>query len=156
MNAAPRIALALLCLSTGAAAAATRVACPYAPSELAASFSAAFRAGVGKQSAVPGGTQYSCSYRQDRGNLTLTVTQTVLPAAEHKRLRPEFEKGLVGKLTPMGGDPDGAKWQMDPYAPNFIALHYLHGSNRVELKLTGGYLRTEVMQPKLLRLRRLR
>lgn len=147
-------AVAVLAMSVSAAPAPT--ACPYTPAELAASFSKAFRAGKAQTTAIPGGTQTTCSYAQDRSSLVLTVVQTVLSESEHRRRTPEFEKGLVGKLTPMAADPDGAKWQLDPYSSTFMALHYRRGTNRVELRLSGGLIRPELMQPKLLRLRRLR
>ena len=151
------VAILLLVLSASAASAAPElVACPFSPGELAASFAKVFRNGKGSQTPIPGGTQATCSYAQDRSTLVLTVVQTVLSAAEHKRRRAEFEKGLVGKLTPMALDPDDAKWQVDPYSTTFLALHYLRETKRVELRLSGGYIRPAEMQPKLLRLRRLR
>ena len=143
-------------LASSANAAPELVACPFSPGEIAASFGKVFRNGKGSQTAIPGGMQATCTYAQDRSTLVLTVVQTVLPAAEHKRRKAEFEKGLVGKLTPMALDPDDAKWQMDPYSTTFLALHYLRDTKRVELRLSGGYIRPAEMQPKLLRLRRLR
>jgi hypothetical protein len=143
-------------LATNASAAAELVACPYTPAELAASFGKAFRGGEGETKAIPGGSQATCVYAQDRSSVTLTVVQTVLSEAEHRRRTPEFEKGLSGKLTPMAADPDAAKWQLDPYAPNSMSLHYLRGTKRVELRVAGGYLRPAEVQPKMLRLRRLR
>lgn len=147
--------LFVLCAST-ASAAPELAACPFSPGELAASFGKAFRNGKGTQTAIPGGTQATCTYAQDRSSLVLTVVQTVLPEAEHRRRKAEFNKGLAGTLTAMAADPDGATWQLDPYAPNFMALHYLRGTKRVELRVTGTYFRPAEMQPKLLRLRRLR
>jgi hypothetical protein len=154
----PRALAALLfVLSASAASAAPElVACAYSPGEIAASFGKVFRNGKGTQTAIPGGTQSTCTYQQDRSSLVLTVVQTVLSEAEHRRRKADFMKSLTGTLTAMAADPDGATWQLDPYAPNFMALHYLHGTKRVELRVTGTYFRVAEMQPKMLRLRRLR
>lgn len=154
----PRILvpILLMLLATTANAAPELVACPYTPAELAASFGKAFRGGKGETKPIPGGSQSTCVYAQDRSSVTLTVVQTVLSEAEHRRRTPEFEKGLSGKLTPMAADLDHAKWQLDPYAPNSMSLHYLRGTKRVELRIAGGYLRPAEAQPKMLRLRRLR
>ena len=151
-----RRSAALLCVLLANAAFAAPVACPYTPAELAASFGKAFRGGKAQTATVPGGTQATCTYQQDRSSLVLTMMQTAKAESVLRREQAAFEQGLTGKLAPIAADPDGATWQTDIYQPNFMALHYRRGGNRVELRVTGASFRVAEMQPKLLRLRRLR
>jgi hypothetical protein len=85
--------------------------------------------------------------------MRFSVKQTVKPAAVHAQERAEFERNL-GPLTPIPNDADGATWQFDRGSSSGVALHYLRGTHRVELRIQGGTKPASAMQGKLLRLQR--
>lgn len=129
--------------------------CPYNVGELAVTFGMGFKAGVGKSAPVPGGVQTTCTYAPADGYMSLILKQTVMAPADHQRGAAAFARILTSPLLPIQGDADGASWQMDPYSPNNVALHYLRGTHRIELRAQGGVKKASVIQPKILRLRRL-
>jgi hypothetical protein len=129
--------------------------CPYNVGELASTLGMSFKAGIGKSAPVPGGVQTTCTYAPADGYMTLILKQTVMAPADHQRGADAFARTLTSPLLPIQGDADGASWQMDPYSPNNVALHYLRGTHRIELRAQGGVKKAAVLQPKLFRLRRL-
>jgi len=130
-------------------------ACPYTPAEVAAALGVSVKAGAPSETPFPGGVDYGCAYDQTAGHMTLWVQQMVMSAADQRAGDAPFQQTLAGQLTAIPRDPDGARWQLDPYDPRSVALHYLRGTHRVTIRLTGGNLKAEALQPKLLRLRRL-
>jgi len=129
--------------------------CPYNVGELAVTLGMGFKAGVGKSTPIPGGVKTTCSYAPADGYMSLVLKQTVMSPADHQSGAAAFARTLTSPLAPIQGDADGASWQMDPYSPNNVALHYLRGTHRIELRAQGGVKKASVIQPKLLRLRRL-
>jgi len=129
--------------------------CPYNVGELAVTLGMSFKAGVGKSTPIPGGVQTTCAYAPSDGYMTLLLKQTVLAPADHQQRAAAFAATLTSPLAPIANDPDGASWQLDPYSPNNVALHYQRGTHRIELRAQGGVKKASTVQPKLLRLRRL-
>lgn len=52
--------------------------------------------------------------------------------AELRASRSEWEKRLAGRLEPISGDPDGAKWQVAQGDVTGVTLHYLRNDRYVE------------------------
>ncbi len=129
--------------------------CPYTPAELGAALGLKFDAGKGFDSPFPGGKEVSCSYPQADGFTTLYVLQMVMSAADLALGQAQYEKMLAGRAVLIAGDRDGARWQLDSYNENNLALLYTRGGARVEVRAAGGRFKVAEMQPKLLKLRRL-
>ncbi len=131
------------------------VTCPYTPAEVIAALGVSVKAGKPYQMPFPGGINYSCAYGQSDGHMTLWVEQMVMSAADQQKGNAYYQQTLAGKTTAIPRDPDGARWQLDPYDDKSVALHYLRGTHRITIRVNGGSLKAAAMQPKLLGLRRL-
>lgn len=130
-------------------------ACPYTPAEVTAALGVSVKAGQPDEMPFPGGVEYSCSYGQTDGFLTLWVSQTVMSLADQQKGDAYYQQSLAGNTNAIAGDPDRARWQLDAYDPKNVALHYTRGTHRVAVRVTGGPFKADALQPKLLRLRRL-
>ena len=152
------LTLSLCSLATLAAPAPTlpkAAPCPYTSAEVAAALGVTVKPGDPGEMPFPGGVDYSCSYAQSNGSLTLTISQMVMSAADQQKGNAYYQQTLAGKTTAIPRDPDGARWQLDPYDDKSVALHYLRGTHRITIRVNGGSLKAAAMQPKLLGLRRL-
>lgn len=110
--------------------------------------------GVSAKEARPGlsmnlgpATMQDCRYKLAQGGREFTLmlktmryTRTVTPA-QH------FES-LAGRLTPVPGDPDGARFQEGQGDLTDPALHYFRGGVGVELRLMGTWYTGTSATPK--------
>lgn len=132
-------------------------ACPYTAAELTTALGIKMEEGRGRETPFAGGTGLSCTYGEIRGFRSVVVNQIVMPTTPS--MRAEFEKRFAGKMEPVAGDPDLAKWQVDQGDLTGVTLHYLRKDRQVEFRVMGVPMKdlsaVQQMRAKVLKLRRL-
>lgn len=129
--------------------------CPYTVEEIQSALGLKVKPPKVSEAAFPGGKEVSCDYAAtDVWFTSLLVKLTSIAPKDFASSMATLDKFLAGKSTPIEGDKDGAKWQIDPYDESNLALHYSRGYVRTEVRAFGGKFKTAEMQAKLLKLRR--
>jgi hypothetical protein len=123
--------------AASAASGGTVDACPYSPAELTAAFGVPFDDGKGTTRQISGGTSLHCTYVERQGSRSVILNQLVMAPAQLRASRSEWEKRLAGRLEPIVGDPDDAKWQVAQGDLTGITIHYLRSDRQVEFRLMG-------------------
>jgi hypothetical protein len=129
-------------------------ACPFTPAELKSTLGIDFKPGRPSEIAYPEGRLLGCSYSSASGT-TVMVSQTWIPPKILAETTDSMDRYLTGKVNPINGDRDKARWQIDPQTPNSLSLHYTRSNVRAELRLLTGKLVVDYWQARLLKLRRL-
>jgi hypothetical protein len=129
--------------------------CPYTAAQVSAALGVKVAEGRPSEMPFPGGVEYSCTFEQQGGFMAFYVQQMVMSVADQQKGDAYWQQTLAGKSTAIAGDPDGARWQLDPYNAKTLALHYLRGTHRVTLRVVSAPAQAEAMKPKLLALKRL-
>jgi hypothetical protein len=133
-------------------------ACPYTAAELSAALGVPFLEGRGTEYSFATGKSLSCQYTPARGFVHVAVNRQVMTAGDPKVNRASLERMLAGKVEPVAGDPDGAKWQVGQGDLTNVTLHYFRGNTGTEIRVSGVNMKdaaaVAAMRAKVLKLRR--
>jgi len=132
------------------------LSCPYKPGDLTRALGLKFGEAERSEAAFPGGKMVTCTYSEaSPGFTTLLVGFTVMAAKDFAASMVQLDRNATGKTTPIPGDADGARWKLDQYDENRVALIYDRGgTTRTEISMYGGRFKAKDVQPKLLKLKR--
>lgn len=109
--------------------------------------------GKGTEVGFPGGKSLSCSYGSaGRNSVMLKVERMGKPGAFGGA------SGMAGKAEPVAGDPDKAYWQVGQGDLTDVALTYVRGNSRTQVRVTGVNMKdkaaVDAMRARVLKLPR--
>lgn len=106
--------------------------CLYTPQALEAALGFKVNEGRGTEVGFPGGKSLSCSYGgTGRHSVMLKLERMDKPGAF------DGATGMAGKAEPVAGDPDKAYWQVAQGDLTDVALTYVRGTTRTQVRVTG-------------------
>ena len=149
----------LACIMTGAVfpAAAqfkeSKEGCLYTPAAIEAALGFKVNEGKGTEVGFPGGRSLSCTYGSSgRNAVMLKVERMDKPGAF------DGPSGMAGRAEPVAGDPDRAYWQVGQGDLTDVALTYVRGNNRTQVRVTGVNMKdkdaVDAMRARVLKLPR--
>lgn len=147
------------CVMTGAALPVaaqfkeSKEGCLYTPAAIEAALGFKVSEGRGTEVGFPGGKSLSCNYGgAGRNGVMLKVERMDKPGAFGG------QSGVAGKAEPVTGDPDKAYWQVGQGDLTDVALTYVRGNSRTQVRVTGVNAKdkaaVEAMRARVLKLPR--
>ena len=128
----------IACVMTGAALPVaaqfkeSKEGCLYTPAAIEAALGFKVGEGRGTEVGFPGGKSLSCSYGSTgRHSVMLKLERMDKPGAF------DGPSGMAGKAEPVSGDPDKAYWQVGQGDLTDVALTYVRGNSRTQVRVTG-------------------
>ena len=100
------------------------------------------------------GRMHDCTYLAAQGSMVVTVTQTWLDPAQIDATMRAIDRYSNSRPEPIAGDPDKARWLIDPVRKELMALQYLRANVRTEVRVSGGELKPDALRARLLKFKR--
>jgi hypothetical protein len=128
--------------------------CPLTASDFHVALGVSMQKGKASELNPKSGRMHDCSYLAALGTMVATVTQTWLEPAQVETTMKAIDRYSNSRPEPIAGDPDKARWLIDPVHKDIVALQYLRANVRTEVRVTGGELKPDALRSRLLKLKR--
>lgn len=149
----------LACIALGAAIPAaaqykeSKEGCLYTPQAIEAALGFKVSEGKGTEVGFPGGKSLSCTYGSPgRNAVMLKLERMDKPGAFGGAT------GMAGTAEPVADDPDKAYWQVGQGDLTDVALTYVRGNTRTQVRVTGVNMKdkaaVDAMRARVLKLPR--